>query len=103
LNLTGGKYFAEGKFYSGVNLWLYPTLEANYRIELFGTWNHNDFFQLTPIIGYSSYEKINAGIGLGFKLGENIIIQAGSTYLNTIFSDQSIAGTGGFIRLVFVN
>ncbi len=103
LNFTAGKYISEENFYIGLNAMYLPTLEANYKLELFATWNSNNTFQLTPIFAYSSYEKINFGLGFGVKLSDNLYLRAGSSYLNSIFSDTGAAGAGGYFSLVFVN
>ena len=102
LNLTAGKYFAGETFYAGINTFFYPTLEANYKFELFATWNYKYLFQLTPIVAFSSYEKVNYGLGMGVNLGNTAYIQAGTTYLNSMFSEKSVAGTGGYLNLIFL-
>jgi len=102
LNLKAGKYFAGDQFYTGINFYFYPTLEAGYHLELFGTWNYNHIFQLTPIFSYSSYNKINVGLGVGVKLSDNVYIRAGTAYLDSFFDGSSPAGRGGFVRLVYI-
>ena len=102
LNLTAGKYFSDAKFYTGVNAFVYPTLKANYKVELFGTWNIKHVFQITPIVAYSSYAKVNAGVGFGIKMGNNFYLRAGSSYLNTLFNSSGTAGAGGYIHLTLV-
>jgi len=103
INLTAGKYISDGKFYIGLNTTFYPTLIANYRVELFGTWNIKNRFQITPLFGYSSYNKLNMGIALGVQLWESLYLRAGSSYLNSMFIANAPAGQGGFISIVFVN
>lgn len=102
INLAGGKYFDDGRFYAGINAFYYPTLEANYKIEVFGTWNHRSVFQLTPIFTYSAYQQLHFGLAAGVKIGKNFIVQAGSNYLDSFFNGDAPAGTGGFVRMVFV-
>lgn len=103
LNLTGGKYFGGGKYYAGLNLFYYPTLNANYKIELFGTWNYRSVFHLTPIVTYSAYRKVHFGLAAGVNLGDNFRLQAGTNYLDSYFIGDHPAGRGGFIKLVFLN
>ena len=102
LNLTAGKYLAGETFYAGINTFFYPTLEANYKLELFATWNYKHLFQLTPIVAFSSYDKVNYGLGVGVNLGNKAYIQAGSAYLNSFFNEKGIAGTGGYLNLIFL-
>lgn len=102
INITAGKYFSNGKFYVGINSTFYPTLIAAYRAELFATWNIKDKFQLSPIIGYSSYQKVNIGLSVGVQLWESLYLRAGSSYLNSMFNTDAPAGQGGFISVVFV-
>ena len=102
LNLNAGKYFSGDQFYAGLNFSLYPTLEANYQVEVFGTWNYKHILQLTPIISYSSYEKVNFGLSVGVKPFKNIYVQLGTAYLDSFFNGDASAGKGGFVRLVYV-
>jgi len=102
INLTGGKFFSEGKFYLGINTTIYPTLIANYRAELFATYNFNDKFQVTPLIGYSSYNKLNVGLSVGAQLWDSVYLRAGTIYLNSMFISDAAAGQGGFVSIVFV-
>ena len=102
LNLSGGKYFAEGKYYAGINAFYYPAFDANFKIELFGTWNHSSLFQLTPIVTYSAYQKIHFGLAAGLKMGNNFRLQAGSNYLDSFFIGDHPAGRGGFVRLIYM-
>ena len=102
INLTAGKFFSDGKFYVGLNTTFYPTLISNYRAELFATWNIKDKFQVTPIIAYSSYNKLNVGLAVGAQLWEKIYLRAGTSYLNSMFISESVAGQGGFVSIVFV-
>lgn len=101
--LSAGKYFSEGKFYTGLSGTYYPTLKAIYSMELFGTWNHKDVFYLTPIVRYSSYEQVNFGLSIGLKIIDKIHIYVGSAYLNSFFDKNANLGRGGFIRLTFIN
>lgn len=101
--LSGGKYFSEGKFYAGLSATYFPTLKASFSTELFGTWNHKDVFYLTPIVRYSQYEQFNFGLSIGLKIIDKIHIYAGSAYLNSFFDKNANLGSGGFIRLTFVN
>jgi hypothetical protein len=101
LNLSGGKYFAGGRFYAGMNAWFYPSLAANYKVELFATFNHRSVFQLTPILSYSAYQKVHVGLAAGLRLGNDLLLQAGSQYLDSFFIGGQPAGQGGFFRLVF--
>lgn len=103
LNLNGGVYLANKKFYTGINASFYPTLEANYNIEVFGTWNHNDRFQLTPILSYSAYNKFHAGLGAGVKITDDLFLQIGSAYLDSYFRADAPVGRGGFVRITFLN
>lgn len=100
---SGGKYFSKGKFYAGLSGTYFPTLKANYSMELFGTWNHKNVFYLTPIVRYSKYEQVNFGLSLGLKIIDKIFIYAGSSYLNSFFDKDANLGSGGFIRLTFIN
>jgi hypothetical protein len=102
LNVTGGKYFADGKFYAGINAFIYPSLDANYKVELFGTWNHRSVFQLTPIVAFGAYQQVHFGLAAGLKLGKSFRVQAGSSYLDSFFIGNHPAGRGGFVRLVYI-
>ncbi len=103
VRMSGGKYFLNGKFYTGLSATYYPTLKATYFLELFGTWNHKDIFYLTPIIKYSQYGNVNLGLGVGLKIIDKIHIYAGSAYLNSFFDKNAKLASGGFIRLTFLN
>jgi hypothetical protein len=103
VRMSGGKYFSDGKFYTGLSATYYPTLKATYFLELFGTWNHKDIFYLTPIIKYSQYGNVNIGLSVGLKIIDKIHIYAGSAYLNSFFDKNAKLGSGGFIRLTFIN
>ncbi len=102
LNFSVGKYFSSGKGYAGIRGNIYPALEALYRLEGFATYNINNTFRITPVIAYSSYKKINFGLFAGLSISDNINIQIGSSYLNSLFGDNSLLGKGGFIRLTFM-
>ncbi|NOR86861.1 MAG: hypothetical protein GQ527_04570, partial [Bacteroidales bacterium] len=102
INITGGKFFSDGKIYLGLNTTFYPTLIANYRVELFATYNFKDRFQITPLIGYSSYNKLNVGLSVGAQLWESVYLRAGTVYLNSMFIAEAAAGQGGFVSIVFV-
>lgn len=103
LQFTAGKYFTNEKFYAGINTRFYPTLRASYYLEGFFTWNYNNTLYLTPIIMYSSFSKLNYGLGLGWKITEKVQLHLGSSYLNSMFSNEGVLGSGGFVKLVFVN
>jgi hypothetical protein len=103
LQLSAGKYFSNEKFYAGINTRFYPTLKANYYLEGFFTWNYNNKLFVTPILMYSSFAKLNYGLGMGWKITEKIQIQLGSSYLNSMFNNEGLLGIGGFVKLVFVN
>lgn len=103
INLNAGKFIKEGKFYIGMNTHLYPSAIFNYRAEFFATWNMKNRFQLSPIIAYSSFAKLNVGLAIGFELWETFQIRAGTSYLNSMFISDSPVGQGGFISLVFIN
>lgn len=103
INLTAGKFLKEGKFYLGLNTHLYPSPIFNYRAEVFATWNMKNKFQLTPIIAYSSFAKLNVGLAIGVEFWDSFHIRAGTTYLNSMFISDAPVGQGGFISLVFIN
>lgn len=103
VRFSGGKYFSDGKFYTGISANYYPNLKASYFLEFFGTWNHKDVFYLTPIVRYSKYENVNVGLSIGLKIIDKIHIYAGSAYLNSFFDKNAKLGSGGFIRLTFIN
>ncbi|MCB0804779.1 MAG: hypothetical protein KDC05_03220, partial [Bacteroidales bacterium] len=88
--------------YLGTRLFLYPTLQAVFEVDLFCTWNLSDAFAITPVVNYNSFNKINAGLALNLQAGENIMLMAGSSYLNRMFSAGASAGSGGFIKLVYI-
>jgi hypothetical protein len=69
---------------------------------VFGTWNYRSVLQLTPLITFSAYEKIHFGLAAGLKLGDHLVVQAGSNYLDSFFIGDTPAGRGGFVRLVFI-
>lgn len=102
INVNGGKYLAEGRLYMGVNSVFYPTLIANYRAEIFTTWNYLDIFQVTAIVGYNSYEQFNVGIAVGIDLWDMMQLRAGSSYLNTLFNPKAQVGQGGFISVLLI-
>ena len=102
IQLTGGVYFANGKFYMGMNTHFYPTLMATYRAEIFVSYKYMDFFSLTPIIGYNSYEQFHMGLAVGFELWDLINIRAGSSYLNTMFNPNAKLGQGGYVSVALV-
>ncbi|MCB2221735.1 MAG: hypothetical protein KQI35_15170 [Bacteroidetes bacterium] len=101
INVTAGKFFSDGKFYAGMNAFYYPTLISNYRLEVFGTWNHKDQLQVTPIVVYSSYSKFNFGFALGWFITDQLVFRAGSSYLNSYFSKTALVGQGGYLGLTF--
>lgn len=99
IQLTGGQFFADGKIYVGVNTRFYPTLLANYRAEIFATYNYLDLFQVTPIIGYNSYRQFNVGLAVGIELWDAVSIRAGSSYLNSMFNPNAKVGQGGYVSI----
>jgi len=101
INFTAGKYFSDGKFYIGINTDFYPSLISTYRAELFGTWNIQEKYQITPIVSYSSFGQMNIGLALGAQLWDSVSIRMGSSYLNSMFNPNANAAQGGFISLVF--
>ena len=103
LRLSAGKYLRGEKFYLGINAMFYPTLKANYNLEFFGTWNYKSVLYVTPIVRYGSYNNVNVGLSLGFNIADKFYIHAGSAYLSSMFNKNSNLGSGGFIRLTFVN
>jgi len=72
-------------------------------LEFFGTWNIKDKVYLTPLVKYSSYAKVNYGLAAGLKLHESFQIQIGSGYLNSMIGNGGLLGSGGFIRLIYIN
>jgi len=103
INFTAGKYFSGNRFYVGVNTHYYPNLISAFRAELFATWNIQEKYQITPIIAYSSFRKVNVGLAVGAHLWNSLSIRIGSSYLNSMFIKNSPAGQGGFVSLVFVH
>jgi len=101
IGMTVGKFISEGKFYFGLNGEYYPFLKAPLMLEVFGTWNVNNTAFITPVLLYSSYGKLNLGLSLGANITKNLRLEIGSSYLNSMFSDKSLAGQGGFVRLGF--
>lgn len=102
LNLNGGKYFSDGRYYAGANLCFYPALQASYFIEVFGTWNYHDRFQLTPIFSYSSYGRMNVGLSASVKVGNNLYLQAGTAFLDSYLNRDASVASGGFVKAVVV-
>lgn len=102
MRLTIGKYIAREKFYLGLNGTYYPMLVANYDFEFFATWNYNNTLYLTPIVGYSSYANVNVGLGFGVKIIDELHLQVGSKYLNSMFDKNAKIGSGGFAQLTFI-
>ena len=100
--LTAGKYFSNGKFYTGIATTFYPTLHYSYQTELFFSWNHHDKFHITPILAYNSFEQFTAGLSLGANISKTIIIRVGSSYISSFFSPDQAAAQGGFISLIIV-
>ena len=103
LRFSAGKYFGGEKFYAGLNGTFYPLLKANYNFEVFATWNMNNILYVTPLFSYGSYGNFNFGLGLGVKIIEKLHLQLGSRYLNSMFNKDALVGSGGFIRLTFIN
>jgi len=101
LTFSVGKYFSSGKGYAGIRGNIYPTLNAIFHLEAFATYNINNLIQLSPVIAYSSYKKVNFGLFMGVSVGRNFNIQIGSAYLNSLFGNDSLLGKGGFIRLSY--
>ena len=102
IGITGGKYFSGGRYYAGLNAHIYPTLNALYRMQLFFTFNLQERIGISPMVSFGSFNKLNAGLALKFNAGEHLIIRGGSSYLNSLFSKDALAGSGGFVSLVFV-
>lgn len=102
MRFTIGKYISNEKFYIGLNGTYYPMLVANYDLEFFATWNYRNTLYITPIIGYSSYENINVGLGIGWKIIDELHLQIGSRYLNSMFNPNAKIGSGGFARLTLL-
>jgi hypothetical protein len=103
LNFSVGKYFASAKGYAGIRGNIYPTFNALFQLEAFASYNIKNIVQLTPVVAYSSYKKVNYGLFVGLSLGKNVNIQLGSAYLNSLFGNNSLLGKGGFIRLTIMN
>ena len=101
-NFSVGKYFASGKGYAGIRGNIYPTFKALFQLEGFATYNISRTLQLTPVVAYSSYKKVNFGLFVGLSVSDNLNIQIGSSYLNSLFGDDSRLGKGGFVRLTFM-
>jgi len=101
IKLSVGKYFAGNRFYTGLNCTYYPLLSADYMFEFFTTWNYKNTLYLTPLIAYSSFEKVNYGLSVGINIHDRFSIHAGSVYLNSMFSNEEILGQGGFVRLTY--
>ncbi len=102
INFSAGKYFAAGKGYAGIRGDIYPAFEALFHLEAFGTYNINNVLRLTPVIAYSSYQKVNFGLFAGISAGKHINVQIGSAYLNSLFGNNNLLGKGGFIRITFI-
>ncbi|OYT15042.1 MAG: hypothetical protein B7C24_15135 [Bacteroidetes bacterium 4572_77] len=102
IKLSAGKYLMQGNLYIGTKIDIYPSLIANYRAELFATWYLKPQLQLTPIISYSSFNKLYLGFAFSWQIKEMIYIKAGSSYLNTTFNPASPVGQGGFLSLTLV-
>lgn len=100
-HLSAGKFFAQTKFYVGVNTFFYPSLHYNYRAELFVTWNIKDAVRLSPLLAYNSFNTFNFGLAAETTLWKKWSIRAGSSYLNTAFDKESPLGQGFFLSLVF--
>jgi hypothetical protein len=101
INLSAGKFLKDARFYIGFSANYYPNLSNAFRTEVFATWNIKNSFRLTPIISYSSFNKINAGLAIDFQLWKALSIRGGSTYLNTLFNPEAPLGQGAFISIVF--
>jgi len=101
IKFSAGKYFAGNRFYTGLNCTYYPSLSADLMFEFFATWNYKNTLYLTPLIAYSSYEKVNYGLSIGINIHNRVSIHAGSVYLNSMFSNEEILGQGGFVRLTY--
>ena len=71
-------------------------------MEGFATYKISNSIQLTPVVGYSSYKKVNFGMFVGLSLGDSFNLQFGTSYLNSLFGDNSLLGKGGFVRLTFM-
>jgi hypothetical protein len=102
LRFSAGKYLGGDKFLVGIKGSFFPTLQASYLLEVFGTWNIKDIIYLTPIFKYSSYGKVNYGLAAGIKVQEKIRLNLGSGYLNSMLNKNELLGSGGFVQLVFI-
>ena len=102
IQLSGGKFINNGRFYLGANSVYYPTLLANYRAEIFATWYLFEKYQLTPIVGYSSYGKWDMGLAIGAQLWNSLSIHLGTNYLNSMFNPHAPVGQGGFVSLKYI-
>lgn len=102
LSLSGGKYFSGDQFYTGINFNYYPTMAASYYLEVFGTWNYKNKFQLTPIFSYSSFNRFNVGLSVSVNIASRVYLQAGTAFLDSYISRDSYLASGGFLRAVFV-
>lgn len=100
-HLSAGKYFAQSQFYVGLNTFFYPSLHYNYRAEIFLTWNIKNVVRVSPILAYSSFNKLNYGLAAETTVWKKLSIRAGSSYLNTAFDKESPMGQGFFLSLVF--
>ena len=101
VGFSAGKFISGGKFYLGVKGEYYPFLKAPLMLEAFGTWNVKDIACISPVLLYSSYGKLNFGLSLGANITKNLRLDIGSSYLNSMFSNSSLAGQGGFVKLGF--
>jgi len=98
---SAGKYFSMEKFYAGINTSVYPFTGGNYYLEMFCTYSHQKEFFITPLLLYSSFEKVNYGLHFGFTISEKFSFQAGSGYLNSMFGKESTLGQGGMAKITF--
>ncbi|MBN2173907.1 MAG: hypothetical protein JW731_07240 [Bacteroidales bacterium] len=103
LNLSVGKFLGGRKFYIGFSGNFYPTLQANYLMEIFATWNIQEKVYLTPLVKFGSYGKLNFGMAAGVRFADRFRIELGSAYLNSMLDEHGLLGNGGFIRLVYTH
>lgn len=98
---SGGKYFGGGKIYTGVQGKFYAIKQTAYSLELFATWNPNDLVSFTPIICYNNYSGVDFGLAFSARITDYFYLMAGASGLGSFVNEESLAGSGGFVRLIF--
>lgn len=101
IHLSAGKFFFQTQFYLGLTARYYPTLLSKFYGELFLTWNIAKRVRVSPILMYSSFRKINAGLAIETVLWKKLSLEIASGYLNSAFQPQAPLGQGLELRLVF--